>query len=46
MTFDVLFNTLCTSYRFQKTLKNNRLIDRKRELGQLKNELTNNFTLE
>ena len=38
MTLDAIFNILCTPYNFQKTLKNNKLIDRKKYHNQLGNK--------
>ena len=38
MTFDAIFYIFYTLYKFQKTLKDNKLIDRKKELEQLSNK--------
>ena len=38
MTLDTTFNFLYTHYKFQKTLKNSNLIDRKKQQKQLSNK--------
>ena len=46
MAFDALFNIFYTPSKFQKTLKNNNLVDRKKLHKQLSNKLMNKFIYE
>ena len=39
MTFDLIFDILYTPYKYQKTLKNNNLINRKKQLEQLRKQI-------